>query len=320
MSMRTALFQAIDKSNSTMDDEERKECVAVMERRLRLACRHLQQALVRSPPPKWVSRFMSDGVCGEREEEEQEEEEEDKEAPEHSPTDSDHYGGEKGDDCECDVDTEDKVLKRPAAHIKYYYGFDQEHEQVYRAPVGTTQFDIAQEIVVPPDATDDDPIWGVWPDASHPIEDISVGEWKSKKSATESRSTHRRALWQGTHKVSNHDVWVSRRQDHVKLISVWEKRAGSKKQKQICSVVSGSCASEEEAIDLMIRVANAYVQDDVKSDGMYPLRDSFMPGLRKRKVADHPAGGKASSSSTKGWQAIAAPPLSLDEELDAFDW
>ena len=176
----------------------------------------------------------------------------------------------------------DKVaMKRPAAHVQYFYGWDAEHSVAWRRPVdGKGVQEVTKDLFCDAAANDMSPMWARWPDGDeHMIADLLKATYDTIEKTTKGmvirgRGSGKEAavrIWEGAHVQTGKTVTVTRRQDRRPLTIIREDKL------QIMQVTAIQVANDMEKADLVAtEVAQEFAAGKVDKDGLKDLRNKVL--------------------------------------------
>ena len=183
---KQALERGLKDSKIKLKSErDRKECIDVLTKRLKIGLHHLRTSGTKASPPKWFTRM----ITGKDEETPTEEYDADAEAAElddggddEEPEEEQDDDEEEEEDDEDDEDDEKKTTKRkPAARIgadpkKYTFGVHEESGTIWRKKIGKEDKEPGVA-VDQPNAAPEAAVLGVWPDGMIAcVDEVTIAE------------------------------------------------------------------------------------------------------------------------------------------------
>ncbi len=259
--------------------------------RIRHACRHASQGLLRKPVPSWVRQVFGneeplEEACreGVKEEEEDEEEQEDT---------------EKGEPAE--------VVDEEKAANMYEFGFDSATSSAWRSKAtrlrGKQRREITYDVFSKDTDRDDDGAWARFPDGLevqlHP-EQVSKADLAKKAVSKQMPSA---MAWESEHHETKDRLWVTRRKDRLGIAVLLM----GEKSKQICMCSTKSFHDDIEedryikAVRVMTEVGRKFSQGEIQLDSIYKHRDQCLKDLFS-------TGGKAKAAMKRPARALATTP------------
>jgi len=182
-----------------LDKSQQKEQPATMARRLRSACRHVQQAMIKTKKPRWVVDMMQ-----------------------LDPADID---ANTRDDDE-DVEQNAMVAAAECDDIAFpFFGFDHEHMKAWRSKTSSGARELTANVKEPKEAKLTDFMMAEFHDGVYELTDMTVAEWRGKQSASStcqaSKKKPAKVLWEALHVASGLMLTVKPRADRQQLVSLY---------------------------------------------------------------------------------------------------
>ena len=161
----------------------------------------------------------------------------------------------------------------------YFVGWEQELKAAWRLQEGSAaeEKEFTKDIFEPKDPTDEAPVLARWSDGFEgEIAAVSVVKWRSMKAAETSVASYKKAFWEnpGPNGVR---LEVRVKSDRRRLVWLGEKPSGSgAKFSQICQAPVDSFGSQEQAIEMMIKIGKEYASSTVAKGDLYKRRGELM--------------------------------------------
>lgn len=278
-------MKIIGQTKFKLQGDELKDFYQRSAARLRTACRHAAQGLLRSPSTTWVRDIFGTTEAQSEEKVQQEGDEQagDEEAEEE----------EKEHDIVEDLDTTKNV---PVRKPSFTYGFDAATMSVWRSSSSTAAKEVTYDIYT---EVKDPPTSGVWVKfhdgkATQVPPDIITKERYNKIRNQKKRGQSQGLHWEGMHVDTGDRVWVARRKDRNGIVVLLQGDAG--RMVCMCSIKKFEYTTEEDnyqaALAFMEKLGRGYISGDIKADEIYAIRDKELKVMgcgTKRSVSKRPA-------------------------------
>ena len=308
-----------------LDEKQKCEQPQVMSNRIRLACRHVCQALCKKAKPKWICEIFANEPEEQEtppdeleywEDEGEEEEEEVKEVDGELENEEDEEEQQEREEEEQEEDAATGASEAAKGKQKpgdwAFWGWDQELESAWRSRewsghVSRNKVEHSKIIVYPLDPKPHKFMLARFGNVDYVLTDLTVEDWDLRQKALGDKVLHTAAsppLWETEHASSGLQVTIRRRADRQPLVSLYHGTS------QICQVPEKAFDDTPAAVAFLKVIGQKFASEGLPSSHIYKLRNEMAKaqGISlQTRVMKRPASavtGSSEAASSSATQAV----------------
>ena len=281
------LQKRLEDKTWTMSEAEASNWTVTMAARIRLMCRHTQQAILKNPKTSWLRLmpFASSTPPPAAA----------KKSASSSPGPAARRIAKKSSASPA-AEKSSPISSPGPPPADYIFGFNPEMHKAWRVlrSKPKSKQELCMEIVAPKGATDHDLCEAVWPDDSRTaIAELTVQAHQASHRPSPGASSAN--TWQKLHTVTKNVISVRKRVDRCLLVSIYEQGA------QVCQVnvhakFGETSAAIDKALEFMVTLATEYVENKIQKKDLFPRRNAMLEAVPK--VAQPPGASRACKQGT----------------------
>ena len=281
------LLKRLEDKTWTMSEADASNWTVTMAARIRLMCRHTQQAILKNPKTSWLrlmpfAKSTPPQGAG-------------KIIASSSPGPAARRIAKKSSASPA-AEKSSPISSPGPPPADYIFGFNPEMHKAWRVlrSKPKSKQELCMEIVAPKGAKDHDLCEAVWPDDSRTaIAELTVQAHQASHRPSPGASSAN--TWQKLHTVTKNVISVRKRVDRCLLVSIYKQGA------QVCQVnvhakFGETSAAIDKALEFMVTLATEYVENKIQKKDLFPRRNAMLEAVPK--VAQPPGASRACKQGT----------------------